>query len=435
MFNKKFMRDKNYLLLFFGNLVSGVGSRVYGFGISLFLLDLTGQASSTAIYVAVWSVIMFVVGPIAATFTDRWNNKPRVLYVTDYGRALFYLLSATGVTIFLSLGNTTMVLVTIYTALIFIASQTAFFHPTVSAIIPRIVDKDELVSASSIMQITGSIQNIAGLLFGAVLYLNFGIVALMVINAVSFVLSAISEMFIKIDGMHDKVEQTETPSLRNISKRVYTDLKGALEYLLHSGKPVLMVTVIILISATLVSPWFTIGVPYMFKEYFTFQNVQADYLLASTQFVESVGVILMSLVVAQIASRFKIYQLFRLGGSLFFAIGVLYFMVIRAFDTDVITSNAFIFAYIAINFFAGMVNATINAPLNASLQKYIEPSKIGKISMLINSFGGVLFPLTALAAGYMIDHYSMYFPMLVMVGAMLLMTIISFQSKELQKLA
>ncbi len=435
MFNKKFMRDKNYLLLFFGNLVSGVGSRVYGFGISLFLLDLTGQASSTAIYVAVWSVIMFVVGPIAATFTDRWNNKPRVLYVTDYGRALFYLLSATGVTIFLSLGNTTMVLVTIYTALIFIASQTAFFHPTVSAIIPRIVDKDELVSASSIMQITGSIQNIAGLLFGAVLYLNFGIVALMVINAVSFVLSAISEMFIKIDGMHDKVEQTETPSLRNISKRVYADLKGALEYLLHSGKPVLMVTVIILISATLVSPWFTIGVPYMFKEYFTFQNVQADYLLASTQFVESVGVILMSLVVAQIASRFKIYQLFRLGGSLFFAIGVLYFMVIRAFDTDVITSNAFIFAYIAINFFAGMVNATINAPLNASLQKYIEPSKIGKISMLINSFGGVLFPLTALAAGYMIDHYSMYFPMLVMVGAMLLMTIISFQSKELQKLA
>lgn len=435
MFNKKFMRDKNYLLLFFGNLVSGVGSRVYGFGISLFLLDLTGQASSTAIYVAVWSVIMFVVGPIAATFTDRWNNKPCVLYVTDYGRALFYLLSATGVTVFLSLSNTTMVLVTIYTALIFIASQTAFFHPTVSAIIPRIVDKDELVSASSIMQITGSIQNIAGLLFGAVLYLNFGIVALMIINAVSFILSAISEMFIQIDGMHDKVESSETPSLRNISRRVYNDLRGALEYLLKSGKPVLMVTVIILISATLVSPWFTIGVPYMFKEYFTFQNIQADYLLASTQFVESIGVILMSLVVAQIASRFKIYQLFRLGGSLFFAIGVLYFMVIRAFDAEVITSNAFIFAYIAINFFAGMVNATINAPLNASLQKYIDPSKIGKISMLINSFGGVLFPLTALAAGYMIDHYSMYFPMLVMVGAMLLMTIISFQSKELQKLA
>jgi hypothetical protein len=59
MLKSKFIKDRNYILLFFGNLVSGIGSRVYGFGISLFLLDLTGKASATAIYVAVWTVIMF----------------------------------------------------------------------------------------------------------------------------------------------------------------------------------------------------------------------------------------------------------------------------------------------------------------------------------------------------------------------------------------
>ncbi|MCF7927196.1 MAG: hypothetical protein K9L74_06470, partial [Candidatus Izimaplasma sp.] len=88
MFNKNFIKDKNYLLIFFGNLISGVGSKVYGFGISLFLLDLTAKAFSTAIYVAIWSVILFIAGPIAATFTDRFENKARVLYVTDFGRSL-----------------------------------------------------------------------------------------------------------------------------------------------------------------------------------------------------------------------------------------------------------------------------------------------------------------------------------------------------------
>ncbi|MDD3478075.1 MAG: hypothetical protein PHP32_04295, partial [Candidatus Izemoplasmatales bacterium] len=64
-----YTKDRNFILLFFGNLVSGVGSRIYGFGISLSLLDLTGKASVVGTYVGMWSLSIFLVGPIAATFT------------------------------------------------------------------------------------------------------------------------------------------------------------------------------------------------------------------------------------------------------------------------------------------------------------------------------------------------------------------------------
>ncbi len=437
MFKSKFIKDKNYLLLFFGNLVSGVGSRVYGFGVSLFLLDLTNQASATAIYVAVWSVIMFAFAPIAATFTDRWINKARILYMTDFGRGICYTITAVLVSLSMAYWSTATTQLIVYVAVIFIGIQTAFFSPAVTALTPQIVERDELVSASSIMQITGSIQNIAGLLLGALLYLEFGIVVLMLINAGSFIMSAVSEMFIKLDHVSEAektASQKEKVSLKQLTSRIYQDLKTAIIYLFKSGKPVLMVTFIVLISATLVAPWFSIGVPYLFKEYFSFTNFEPEYILASTQFVESIGVILMSLIVAQIASKLKIYQLFRVGGALFSTIGVIYFLVIRAFDFSVITQNAFIFIYIGVNFVAGMVNATINAPLNASLQKYIEPKMIGKVSTLINSFSGILFPITALIVGALIDTQGIYQPILLMIFAMLLITLVAFKSKELKKL-
>ena len=358
MLKSKFIRDKNYLLLFFGNLVSGVGSRVYGFGISLFLLDLTQKAQSTAIYFSIWSIVIFVFAPIAATFTDRWKNKAKILVCMDYASGISYAIVALLVYIGLQTGNTTLILITVYTAVFIIGIQTSFFSPAATALVPRIVDREELVSASSVMQITRSVQNIAGLLFGAILYVNFGIVVLMIINSASFIISAFSEMFIKVES-NEPEEIQEKTKVKDIPNRILNDLKGAFTYLIHKGKPILMITLIILISATLVSPWFSVGVPYMFKEYFTFNNFEPEYILASSSLIESIGVILMSLIVAQIAARFKIYQLIRVGGILFFMIGTGYFVIVKMYDNHMILENSFILIYLGINFMAGMINGQL----------------------------------------------------------------------------
>jgi|GEM_PF-647883 len=449
MFKHKYIKDNNFILLFFGNLVSGVGSRIWGFGISLFLLDLTGKATVTATYLSIWSFLLFFLGPIAATFTDRWRKKAKVMYLTDFGRGIIYIAVALVTAFLLTLANNqTYILITIYTALVLIAAQTAFFAPAVSALIPQIVDKEELVSASSIMQITRSLQNIAGLLFGALLYLKFGIVVLMLLNGISFIFSGISEIFIrfKVAKNQDRLNEIKSVSLMDgateskktigmVLNNIYADIKDALSYIFHDSKPVFMVMMIILVSSTLSGPWFNIGVPYMIKQYFTYDGViEPEYLLALSQLFESIGVILVSFVVSAIASKFKIFQLFRIGGLLFVALGLLYYMIIRSFDSRLITINMFIILFIGTNFIAGSVNATVNAPLEASIQKYVDPNKIGKVMMLIDSFGGILYPITALFAGFMIDNYSMYYPMFMMIGAMLIITIIAFRSKELKKL-
>ncbi|XFA98994.1 MFS transporter [Candidatus Izemoplasma sp. B36] len=435
MLKSKFIKDKNFVLLFFGNLVSGVGSRIHGFGISLFLLDLTGKATSTATYLAIWTFIIFIFGPIAATFTDRMKKKAKVLVFTDYSRGISYLLTALFVFIGLRTNNTTLTTITIYVSVLLIGIQTAFFSPAVTSLIPEIVEKDELVSASSVMQITRSIQNIAGLLFGALLYVKFGIVVLMIINATSFIVSGFSEMFIKSESKHITEDFVKPTSIKETFTGIFKDLKGAIVYLFKGGKPVLVIAFIILISATLVSPWFAIGEPFMFKEYFNFNNFEPEYLLASSNFFNSLGVILMSLVVAQIAAKFKIYQLIRVGGFLFILIGVSYFFIVKAFDTRMIVENSFIFLFVGASFIGGMVNAIINAPLSASLQKYIDPKMLGKVSTFLDSIGGMLFPISALIVGYLLDHTGLYEPLFLMIFAMVLITLVAYRSKELKKLA
>jgi len=110
-------------------------------------------------------------------------------------------------------------------------------------------------------------------------------------------------------------------------------------------------------------------------------------------------------------------------------------MVIKGFDTNILTENSFVIIFIGINFISGMVNAIINAPLNASLQKYIEPNMIGKVSVLIDSFGGLLFPVTALITGYLLDNKGLYPSIIVMVIGIALITLVAFKSKELKKMA
>ena len=439
MLKSKFIKDRNYILLFFGNLVSGIGSRVYGFGISLFLLDLTRQASATAIYVAVWTVIMFIFSPIAATFTDRFKHKAKVLYLTDFGRGICYTITAIVLMFALRVSDTLAIQIIIYTAVFFIAIQTAFFQPAVSALTPQIVEKEELVSASSIMQITGSVQNLAGLFLGAVLYLNFGIIILIFINAASFILSGISEMFIKLKeedlvGTYQIKIDNKRLTIKETFSQIGNDLKGAVHYLFNQGRPILMVTLIILISATLVTPWFSIGVPYMFKEYFSFTTFEPEYILASSNFIESVAVILMSIIVAQVAFRFKIFQTLRFAIVALLFISVFYLVIIKSFDTKVISQNSFIYLYLGFTFVAGLINATVNAPLNASMFKYIDKKEIGKVSTLVNSFGGLFYPVTAIAAGYMIDFVDFYIPLYVSIFAMILMSVVIMKSKELKKL-
>jgi hypothetical protein len=442
MLKHQYIKDKNFLLFFTGALVSGIGSRIYGFGISLYLLDLTGLATSMSTYIAIWTFVVFIVSPVAATFTDRWKNKVRVLYMTDYGRGIVYFLSGVGVWYFNNLGNTDMVLLTIYTLLVIIALQTAFFSPASSALLPQLVDEEELVSASSLFQLTRSAQNILGMAIGAFLYVEFGIVILIIINAISFILSGFSEMFIRYEtaknqeklnqSAYEEVVVEKKDRFKHYSKQVISDLKESILYIFKKANPIRSIVIIIVLSLLLVEPYFSVGVPYLIKEYLTFMKLLPDYILAISNSANSIGLIVMSIIIATyIGTKLTIHQLLKIAGMTYILIVIGYYLAIRTFDDSIINETTFLFIFVGTNFVAGLMQALINAPVNAAISKYVDPNKIGKVVTVMDSFGGIIMPLSLLAAGLVIDHLSVYYVMYAMMAGMVIMTFIIFKDKQL----
>ncbi len=445
MFKQSYYRDKNFILLFFGSLVSGIGSRMYGFGISLFLLDLTGSASSMATYFSIWIFVIFVFSPIAATFTDRWRNKVKILYVTDFGRGVIYFISALGIYYFNSVGNVQLVLTTIYVLLVFIAIQTAFFSPTSSALLPQLVHEDELVSASGLYNLTRSLQNILGLSLGAIVYSTFGIIVLIVINAISFILSAISEMFIKYEkaknqekldaSAYEEEEINGDSKFAHYFKRVYKDLKDATTYIFTDAKPILAIIFLMLINMTMVQPHFSIGIPYIIKEFLSFSNFKPDYILASSETAMSIGLIFMSFVLASyVGTKLKIIQFLKIASLVFIVFAISSFLSIKFYDINLIEENMFLVIFVTINLVSGIGNALINVPLNASITKYVDPNKIGKVVTLMDSFGGILMPVAILLAGLLIDNVSIYVVVYVMIAGFALQTLIIYKNKHIRTL-
>ena len=90
--------------------------------------------------------------PFAGTFVDRWDRK-EVLIVSDILRAAIVLLIPLAVIV-----NTLLV----YPLVFLVTTISIFFRPARVAVLPQIVDDDELVTANSAMWIGETIADVVG---------------------------------------------------------------------------------------------------------------------------------------------------------------------------------------------------------------------------------------------------------------------------------
>ncbi|MFK5883409.1 MAG: hypothetical protein QM489_03605 [Candidatus Izemoplasma sp.] len=77
----KLFRNKSYILLFLGGIVSEIGSTLYIFAIGIFILEVTGSSLETAMFMSLSLGIRVIVSPIAGVLVDKWN-RVRVIYLT-----------------------------------------------------------------------------------------------------------------------------------------------------------------------------------------------------------------------------------------------------------------------------------------------------------------------------------------------------------------
>ncbi|MFP4461664.1 MAG: MFS transporter, partial [Thermotogota bacterium] len=183
------INKKNFYLYALGRLVSIIGSGIQMIAIPLFILDLTGSGTIMGTFVLVSNLPRLIFGPFAGVLGDRFDRK-KIMVMMDFARGAIILLLAV---------MTRMDALQISGLLIaqfIISTMDITFDPATQAMLGDIVHNNDLNKANSIIQGINSFSFIVGPAMGGILYGLFGIEVVFLINGISFVLSALSEMFI-----------------------------------------------------------------------------------------------------------------------------------------------------------------------------------------------------------------------------------------------
>ena len=180
--------NRNFRRLWMAQIVSEIGDWFYTLSIYTLLLQLTGRASSVALALVLQVLPQTFVGPTAGVVNDRLRRK-HVMIAADLVRVVVVL------AMLLVRSRSTVWLV--YPLLLAETVMAAFFEPARNSVIPNIAAHGEVLIANTLASATWSVNLLIGASVGGVVAAFFGRDAVFILNALSFLASAVL-----IGGMH-----------------------------------------------------------------------------------------------------------------------------------------------------------------------------------------------------------------------------------------
>jgi MFS family permease len=174
--------NRNFRRLWLAQIVSEIGDWFYTLSIYTLLLQLTGHASSVALALVLQVLPQTFVGPTAGVVNDRLKRK-HVMIAADIVRF--------GVVLAMLFVRSRSMVWLIYPLLVAETTMTAFFEPARSSVIPNISVESEVLVANTLSSATWSVNLLIGASVGGVVAAFFGRDTVFILNALSFLTSAV----------------------------------------------------------------------------------------------------------------------------------------------------------------------------------------------------------------------------------------------------
>jgi DHA3 family macrolide efflux protein-like MFS transporter len=209
-------RNLNFFSIWIGQTISVVGDFLYIIALMWWVLEKTGSTAAMATVAICSSLPAIILGPFAGTYVDR-VDKRRLLILMDLGRGV--LITVPGVLYFLN----QLQVWHIFVIAAFLSSMSTFFNPALASFLPVIVNKEQLVRANSISQMSSNLSGIIGPALGGALVALFGTGTVMILDALSFFVSAVAIFLVRV-----KVEQVFPSEER---KRFLQELMDGLNFI------------------------------------------------------------------------------------------------------------------------------------------------------------------------------------------------------------
>lgn len=242
-------KNKNFLALWLGQIISEFGDRfnqmaliasVY-YGIEQGFPG-QGRIVRLATLLAFTIIPVFLIGPVAGVYVDRWDRR-RTMIWSDILRG--------GLVLFIPFLLIKMqMLLLIYLVVFLIFSTTRFFLPAKLGIIPDIVQEENLLLANSLTTTSRLIATVTGLGLGGIIIDLVGVRVGFYIDSATYFLSAFAIMLIRVPKPFTKLHENlliHTKRIKEIEKNIFQDIRSSIGYILQHNKiPYVIKTLFIL---------------------------------------------------------------------------------------------------------------------------------------------------------------------------------------------
>lgn len=347
--------------LWLADLLSSLGTQASRMALILYLFRTTDSVAGLALLVALETLPGALIAPAAGVLVDRVSRRS-VMLVSDLARAALVLLV---------LIDPTPAAIYALAALLSIA--TAFFQPAQLASVPLAVPAGDLPRANGLTQSTANVVLILGPLAGAELFLSFGLVPTLLLDAASFLLSGLLVAGLRLRAVAGK-EAGAGAAL--------ADLRAGWSYVSHHA---LVRPLVLLFFASLlcVGLWLPLA-PFFIREFLGGSERVLSIQLAAFGGGGALGGILAPGLISRLGQGGTLIAAFLAEAAL---------MTLYSAVPHVAVSVAIIFVW-------GIVVALVAVPFYSILQTLVEERFLGRVFSLLKQTESVAIALAmGLAVG------------------------------------
>src|SRR5438552_832987 len=194
---KTLWRNRDYMLLWSGQVISSIGTQASQLAFPLLVLALTRSPAQAGFAGALRALPYLIFSLPAGALIDRWDRK-RTMIFCDTGRAI----SMASIPVAYALGDLTIVQLYLVSAIE--GTLYVFFNIAEAACLPRVVPKEQLPAATAQNMATDGITALIGPPLGGALY-TVGKFLPFVADAISYAASVVSLFFIEVKFQKERV--------------------------------------------------------------------------------------------------------------------------------------------------------------------------------------------------------------------------------------
>jgi MFS transporter, DHA3 family, macrolide efflux protein len=198
-----FSELRDFLQIWFGQLVSGVGSQLTSFALGLWVYQTTGSITRFAMVFVSMAVPTLLLLPFAGALVDRWDRRRTMIVCESVSAVVIGSMALQAAIGHLSMWQ-------IYVGIGLTAMSNALLQTAYAASVPLLADRERLTRVNGLIQTGQGLALVGGPALAGILVSVMGIPGVLAVDALTFVVGAVCIVLARVPRPpRDDVEKND----------------------------------------------------------------------------------------------------------------------------------------------------------------------------------------------------------------------------------